>query len=257
MVTGRQLAAEAEKLPPQSIPYVSGGSTLNGMDCQGLVEYCLHALGDRREWKGSNAMWRSLLWRGTTEEAKAAFGEIPRGALLFIVLEDGGEVARGYHDGEGNASHVGIYTGTGDGAVHASSSRGCVVTSVFRGKTIPHGGWNRVGLLGEIDYALAGASEEAKMETRVVWSENGGKVRMRTAPSLKADCREKLEVGTEVSVLEDLGEWCRIQAGGKSGYMMSAYLKGKSVSPEDEDTHPLAQRLTALEERVRALEGGN
>ena len=56
--TGETLAQEAMKLPDRSIPYRKNGSSLKGMDCQGLVEYCLGQLGIRKDWKGSNAMWR-------------------------------------------------------------------------------------------------------------------------------------------------------------------------------------------------------
>ena len=38
--------------------------------------------------------------------------------------------------------------------IHASSSRGKVAESVFTGKTIPNGGWNRVGLTPWVDYGL-------------------------------------------------------------------------------------------------------
>ena len=92
-------------------------------------------------------MWRELCsWTGTPEECKAKFGGVPKGALLFILENDGGERARGYYDGLGNASHIGVYTGIGQGAVHASSSKGKVCESKFAGKTIRNGGWNRSGL---------------------------------------------------------------------------------------------------------------
>lgn len=34
------------------------------------------------------------------------------GSFLFLLKWDGGEVEKGYHDGLGNASHVGLYIGT-------------------------------------------------------------------------------------------------------------------------------------------------
>ena len=76
---------------------------------------------------------------------------IPNGAFLFILEQDGGEPAKYRADGIGNASHMGIKTGIGEGAIHSSKSRGCVCTSVFRDKSI-NGGWNRVGLWDAIDY---------------------------------------------------------------------------------------------------------
>ena len=57
-------------------------------------------------------MWRvALTWKGTIEECLHMYGEIPVGAWVFIVKNDGGEKERGYNDKEGNAKHVGIYVG--------------------------------------------------------------------------------------------------------------------------------------------------
>ena len=85
-------------------------------DCQDFVECVLYDSGVRKpdgsryNWKGSNSMWRSALsWRGTIAEAVEKFGKIPPGSWAFMVKNDGGETERGYHDGEGNATHVGIY----------------------------------------------------------------------------------------------------------------------------------------------------
>ena len=100
---GEAFAREAAKLPALSVPYRNGGDTLKGMDCQGLVEYCLRQLGVRKNWRGSNAMWRDMVWRGTPEDCRKAFGRIPKGAFLYIVAFDGGEKARGYADDLGNA----------------------------------------------------------------------------------------------------------------------------------------------------------
>lgn len=90
------------------------------LDCQGFVEKVLYDSGCRKpggsayNWRGSNSMWRSALsWRGTIAEAVEKFGTLPAGAWAFIVVNDGGEKDRGYYDGEGNASHVGIYVGGG------------------------------------------------------------------------------------------------------------------------------------------------
>ena len=82
---GEAFAREAAKLPALSVPYRNGGDTQKGMDCQGLVEYCLRQLGVRKNWRGSNAMWRDMVWRGTPEDCRKAFGRIPKGAFLYII----------------------------------------------------------------------------------------------------------------------------------------------------------------------------
>lgn len=162
---GRELLALAER---DTIPYVPNGGTLAGMDCQGLIEYLMAQCGVKRGWKGSNDMWRSALkWSGTPEAFVALFGALPEGAAVFILENDGGEPDEYKRtDGErfggnkGNASHVGLYLGTGS-VVHASASNARVCESTrFDGcRAVANGGWNMVGLWADVDY---GADVEAK-----------------------------------------------------------------------------------------------
>lgn len=111
-ISGKDLAQQAVTGQYFGIPYAR-------LDCQGFVEEVLKDCGVRKpdgtpyNWRGSNSMWRNYIkWKGTKEECVKKFGEIPLGAFLFLLKWDGGEQEKGYHDGEGNASHVGLYTGT-------------------------------------------------------------------------------------------------------------------------------------------------
>lgn len=124
MVTGIRFADQA-----CSEQYT--GITYSQLDCQAFVERVLKDCGVRNardkpyDWKGSNDMWRNaLFWKGTIDECRQKFGTIPLGAWVFIVKHDGGEIARGYHDNEGNASHVGIYARNGAQPVRDSTRGG-------------------------------------------------------------------------------------------------------------------------------------
>ena len=229
----------AETVSLQGDKYI--GTSYSRMDCQGFVERCLADAGLKKDLAGSNAWYRFVRkngWVGTPEECTKRFDCIPKGAFLFILKHDGGETARGYKDGLGNASHIGLYTGRGQGAMHSSSSRGCVTESAFSGKTIPKGGWNTVGLWKELDYgqqinALLGNHEEVKEMTAMiettmdgaatVTSANGKPVRVRTKPSTKTSIVTSLPTGTAVEVLETNGDWCRI-AYTQTGWMMKQFL---------------------------------
>ena len=137
-----------------TIPYVLGGMSMAGMDCQGLVEWCLMQAGIPKSecnYAGSNAHYRACVWTGSPEECKKAFGEVPAGAALFILEQDGNEPDKYKADGIGNASHIGLWTGKT--SIAASASKGKVIESNFRGRSI-NGGWNRVGLLPWVDYGL-------------------------------------------------------------------------------------------------------
>ena len=163
IAAGRELLTYAKTT---TIPYVSNGMTLQGMDCQGLVEYCLIQAGVPKSecgLAGSNAHWRACVWRGTPEECKKAFGCIPGGAALFIWDNGGGEPSKYQGDGMGNASHMGLVWGSYT-SIAASASKGKVIESNFAGKTI-NGGWNRVGLLPWVNYGLSATQQAVLSET--------------------------------------------------------------------------------------------
>lgn len=160
--------ATAAAFAAQAAKYL--GTPYDELDCQALMEAMLRDVGVRKNWTGSNAMYRDMAWIGTPEECVAKYGSIPIGAWLYILEQDGGEPAKYKADGIGNASHVGVYTGSGKGAIHSSASRGEVCESAFAGKTIKNGGWNRVGFCKLLDYGLDGAvsTQPETVSTRLI-----------------------------------------------------------------------------------------
>ena len=225
-----------------------------GMDCQDFYEQCLKDCGLSIDLGGSNAWYRKIRstgWTGSPEECKAKFGSIPKGATLFIHAFDGGEEKRGYHDGLGNASHIGIKTGTGKGAIHSSASRGCVAESEFHDKTIRGGGWNMVGLSTLFDYGdkinriLNGGTdpeppddpgeddEDVKTpETAVVDVPNKSTVNMRSKASTSSALVERVPHGEEVTVLKKEKDWSRCSWKKWTGWIMNVYLV---FEPEEDD----------------------
>jgi len=241
------------------------GRSYQEMDCQKFVEKCLSDIGIRKDLPGSNAWYRKMTWRGTPEECRKRFGGIPAGAFLFILEMDGGERKRGYTDGLGNASHIGLVTGQGQGAIHSSQSRGGVFESSFKGKSI-RGGWNRVGLWDALSYGEkvdriltgTGTSTEAPNEggshgtetpagsgdspasssnvsclserseepgKAIVSAPNGGTVKLRNRASTQCGLYWDIPSGTEVQVLKEGSRWWRIRALGRTGYMMREFLQ--------------------------------
>ena len=148
MTSAKKFAEQARSEKYNNIKYEQA-------DCQGFVEKVLFDSGCRKpdgqayNWRGSNSMWRNALsWKGTLEECRNKYGEIPLGAWVFIVKFDGGEVERGYHDSEGNAVHVGIYVGNDE-------TRDSTRTSKRDGVGYrPLKDWNRVGLCKYLDYSV-------------------------------------------------------------------------------------------------------
>lgn len=245
------------------------------MDCQGLVENMMRDVGLRMDLKGSNAWYREVMrngWVGTPEACKGLFGCVPKGAFLFIHALDGGEVARGYKDGLGNAKHIGIKTGRsgedmvrraaeagvknadkwdfGDGAIHSSSTREHVATSKFADKTISGGGWNKVGLYNKFSYGdtvdrilaeLSGGGsgeDEKKQEESAMYDAylEGGKaskpINIRKKP--EGDLQDTLPQGSRVTVIAESGDWCKVEYR-KGGRTVTGYVNGEFVVVADDD----------------------
>ena len=138
------------------------------LDCQAFVEKVLYDSGVRKpdgstyNWKGSNSMWRSALsWRGTIAEAVEKFGQIPDGSWAFMLKNDGGEKDRGYTDGEGNASHVGIYVGGGlvrDSTRSTKTKRdGVGLCSISD--------FNMIGLCKYLDYNVGNVDNKSQIKS--------------------------------------------------------------------------------------------
>lgn len=252
------------------------GQSYEKMDCQRFVEKCMHDVGISDDLPGSNAWYRKMTWTGTPEECKAKFGEIPKGAFLFILEKNGREPAKYLGDGIGNASHIGMKTGMtgkemvqlaeaegntiagkynfGDGAIHSSSSRGAVCTSNFKDKTI-RGGWNRIGLWSRIDY---GETINARLRnadttpvdpqptasvTATVFASSGTTVKLRQRPSTGCSLYWNVPIGDTVEVLKQ-GDWDRVVWNGRTGYIRHEFIRiGESmatIEPEPTNTPLLA-----------------
>lgn len=215
------------------------GRSYDEMDCQAFVERCMQDCGLHRDLAGSNAWFREIMqhgWIGTPEECVKRFGQVPKGALLFILEHDGKEPGKYLHDGIGNASHIGIKTGRNDGAIHSSHSRGCVCTSKFKDKSI-RGGWNRVGLYEVFDYGISVQPEKQDTEVVIlqgkVTAPTGSTVNLRKRPD--GDLLERIPIGTEVMITDYGPEWCKVITGGLTGYMMTKFIDFQGeVVPGDE-----------------------
>ena len=133
------------------------------LDCQAFVEAVLKDIGVRKpdgkpyDWRGSNAMYRNYYsWRGSVEECIKAFGQIPPGAFVYM-WKDSGEQERGYTDGLGNCTHVGIYCGQDrvrDSTRSTKTKRDGVGTRTLQG-------FNRVTLFSGLDYTVDNSYNEA------------------------------------------------------------------------------------------------
>ena len=244
MVDGNRLGAVGfEKL----------GTPYSEMDCQAFVEWCLKQCGLKKDLAGSNAWYREVKENGvilTPEECVKQLGCVPMGAFLFIHAYDGGEEKRGYYDSLGNASHIGICTGTrGKGAIASSASRGYVAESEFHGKSIK-GGWNKVGLYNKVAYdygtgtdplnpvephpVLTPDDEPENIATiGNVPAGNRQDVNLRTRPSVLSKLIDRIPCGDTVEVLDYDDTWSRVRWDKQTGYVMTKFLLFEEAPDDD------------------------
>ncbi len=247
MINGKELGETGFKY--LGVPY-------SKMDCQAFVEQCLWDCGLEMNLAGSNAWYREVMKNGailTPEECVKRLGKVPAGAFLFIHAFDGGEPEKYRKDGLGNASHIGIVTGRGEGAIHSSASRGCVAESRFSGKSIS-GGWNRVGLWNRVSYdygtgfVLAGTADnpepepvkEPESEYAVVWAGQGSTVNTRQGPgTLYALSKAgRIPVGTVVEILKRQKSWCRIRYTDPKKAVWYCWMKEEFLRPAERESEP-------------------
>lgn len=65
------------------------------------------------------------------------------------------------------------------------------------------------------------------MKTAIVWRAKGATgetVNLRSGPGLSYINKYRIPFGTRIEVVEDLGEWCYVRAGGRDGYMMKEFI---------------------------------
>lgn len=135
MVNADRFADQAAGGNYIGIPY----STL---DCQAFVEKVLADCGIRRNWRGSNDMWRNAV-----HDRQVISGDtIQRGEWVFTIKHDGGEDKSRYHDGV-NASHVGIYIG--DGVVIHSTTGGVQLDNIMSAR------WTHHAQANDIAYSIS------------------------------------------------------------------------------------------------------
>jgi hypothetical protein len=242
---GNELRAEAER---RVIPYKDGGMTLDGMDCQGALEYLLIQCGMSKSEvnkAGTNEHIRkSAKWFGTIEECVALFGIVPPGAWIYIWTPGYNEK---YDDQLGNASHMGQLLDDGE-VLHASASRGRVLLSDNRvlKKSIPNGGWNAVLLpryirfSNDVEQKLGniindGEGSETMSLVNKTCVVTGGDLKLRPNKSVNGVWLAVMPEGAEVTVTADDGTWATVayfdQKRGKmiGGYAKSEYLAEKAA----------------------------
>jgi hypothetical protein len=239
-----------------------------GMDCQGLITYCVKTAGGKAGWSDSNQLARSYV-EGELIPIASAKGDM-RGWIGLIIEPINADTPSRYRSDafalkHGDCSHVGIITQDGTiWSVDASSSAGKVRTRTER--EARHC-WTHVAKLKDADYSpdTFQSAPSAQTQMYVATDENG--LTFRTAPTVPkgADNRvprmPRIPAGAAVGVLADAGGgWCKVSYAGYEGYVMAKYLTAAetppSASTSDTPAHTCildAEAVTRLLEAYTAL----
>ena len=169
MHTGKEYADKARSPEYNKLKY-------SQVDCQAFCELVLSDIGVKQEngraynWKGSNDIARNACsWIGTIAECKEQFGCIPLGAWAFIwENKTGNEEKRGYHDGKGNFSHIGIYVGsdTVRDSTRYKNVSGTYVRDGVANRALS--AFNRIGLCKYLDFSIPGGYTDCEEVVTII-----------------------------------------------------------------------------------------
>lgn len=116
------------------------------------------------------------------------------------------------------------------------------------------GNWKFGGRLKYVDYAEGGGDVS---DWAIVTAESGKTVNLRKAPDKKSAVIARVPVGTRVRVLAWTdAAWRRVEANGKTGYMMAEYLRpiegdGETVTVPRETLETWADALEEMAREIR------
>jgi hypothetical protein len=217
------------------IPYVLGGeSPAHGMDCEGLVQWCVRTAGGESDYSGSNDMWRhDVEWSGTIEQAQSQ-GKLLPGSALFVVFQNGKEPPKYQGDGYGNAQHCGVYCGAPNAECVSASS-----VKMMVGTTTLQQGWTHAAWLKQVDYSPSTTTvptPPVPYSAKVV-TQNGGRLNLRRAPTMEVDNRVGYAPnGATLEVIDDAGtpDWSRVQYQGITAWAKSEFLQ--PIQPQSESS---------------------
>lgn len=253
MVTLTEFLTKIEEIASESPVYKLGKSGDDGeCDCIGLVIGAIRRAGG--SWSGTHGTNYAMRCEMASSFEISSVDELQVGMAVYKYREQGDSgysLPSRYEDGGRDYYHVGVVTG-----VNPLQITHCSTTvngnSIHRDTKL--GKWRIAGWLKKIDTE---ASDMAATIARAkVVAESGSTVNVRAEAKSNGTFRTRLNVGTEVEIAREDGDWCYIKYQDKTGttaygYMMSKFLE---IIPE-ETGDTLEERVTKIEEWI-ASHGG-
>lgn len=177
-------------------------------DCSGLFSWAADKLGGYLP-HGSNSLYRKYC---TSKGQIKSVSDLMPGMAVFKVRS-----GTKYSD-KLDWYHIGLYVGDGKVIEAKSTQRGVVQSKVKE--------WHSWGMLKGVSYIMEVIPVVDKTGKAVVDTPNDGTVRVRKRPGIDGPVVTTLPEGTEVTIEEISGEWCKVTYTG-SGYIMKKFLAGR------------------------------
>lgn len=191
-------------------------------DCAGFVAKSMNQVGIKPATGATSA------WNGTQWARKGDISTLPSDKVCCLYKKKA--------DGSG-MQHTGLYLGDGIVVDARGSSQGVIKSTL---SSYPWTNWGiPVGLYTEDELNdISGGSAPVEVikvaYQAVVEASSGSTVNMRSGPSTNNGVVQAIKIGQIVDVTEVQGDWSAITWNGKSGYMMSKYLKKVQGSEGDQ-----------------------
>lgn len=281
MPTAKEFAYEVEDIALTVTGYQEGKSGQNGLcDCIGLImgamnrlsriSYPIHDTNYFRRYQTNNL--RTLKSGETLQVGQILYKARADQSDLDDRYKPGGR----YHTPKDMQDyyHVGVITSLSPLEITHCTQDGSI-SGIKRDSSTK--GWTHVGDVKGVNYATdtnVGSNEEATMSKTAYVTVPAGTTtaNLRKRPNKKADLVKRITKGTVVEVLEQADGWSKIQdPKGDRGYMMGEFLKemayadedaseasedAQQQSPESDFEQGVLERLTRIEERLNAIDGG-
>ena len=223
-------------------PYVSPGSNdRSGIDCSGAWCRCFSSYG-LSIYHGSNTIWRTRL---TSKGEIKSVADLKVGMAVLKRRFDGNEPDKYKSDGDGNFYHIGGVVSVNPlQIIHATPDVAKIDTKI--------GNWTHWGIIDKVDIDYqGGGTPVTSLYTAVVTAQSGSTVNVRATPSSGGALVTRLNVGTQVSVLQELGEFSFIEWQTGQGYMMASFLQREGsvpapIPPSSDLVNLILPRETAL-----------
>lgn len=232
--------------------YESGHDGSDGKsDCIGLIIGALALAGFKwpgvhgSNWAARNAM--------ETFGYIAGAGEMFLGEIVYKAREPG-EADYALPDRYKDSGdlrdyyHVGVVTCIDPLCItHCTSVEGGIQRD---GK---QGAWRWGGMLKYVDYAEGGGDMSYPA---IVTAKSGKTVNLRAKPDKKSVIIARVPVGTlvQATVCESTPEWRKVEANGKTGYMMAEFLRPTDGDQPEPEGETIAVPRALLEAWTDALE---